>query len=195
MIPDMTFNAKKVFHMALVGLVLVVVLVGALFAAEAVEQNDLAQELVQRFGYSGVALLAVIAGLNALVPIPAATFVPVFLAGGLILPLIAAALTIGTIIADLIGFYLGRFGSRFVTIHYPQTYERFKNLHEHNSRWLPVFVLLYATFVPFPNEAYLIPFGILGVPLKRFILPMMLGAAIHQTALAYGVGNIFQLPF
>ncbi len=184
------FNARKIMHFALIAGVLVGALILSFHIAGLVENNDTAQSLVARFGYIGVVIIAVFGGLNALIPVPPATFVPIFLAGGLTLPLIITALAIGTIIADLIGFYLGRFGSTFVTTHYPRTYERFRALHETDSKWLPMFVFLYASLIPFPNEAYLIPFGILGVPLRRFIIPMMIGAFVHQTIAALGVETL-----
>lgn len=182
-------------HASIVLSVFTAIIIGSFFAAEAVEKSTVAQELVATFGYLGVLVIAVVAGLNALVPVPAATFVPIFLAGGLSMYLIIATLVAGTIIADLIGFYVGRFGSTFVTEHYPRTYERIKSLHENNSRWLPLFVFGYAAFIPFPNEAYLIPFGILGIPLRRFIVPVMLGATVYQTLASYGVENVFRYFF
>lgn len=188
-------NARKVIHASILLTAFVAALVTSFYIAKAVEDSDVAQQMVAEVGYLGVLIIAVIAGVNALVPVPAATFIPIFTAGGLSLHITVATLVAGTIIADLIGFYLGRFGSTFVVEHYPKTYARFAKLHEDNSRWLPVFVFLYAAFVPFPNEAYLIPFGVIGIPLKRFIIPLILGASVYQALAAYGVQNIFQYFF
>jgi membrane protein DedA with SNARE-associated domain len=188
-------SSKKVIHILLLACLLGAVLLASFFAAQAVEQSTVAQGLVASFGYLGVLFIAIIAGLNAIIPIPAATFVPIFIAGGLVMPFIIAMLALGTIIADLVGYYLGRYGSTYVTMHYPRTYAKIKQLHETHSVWLPWFVLIYASFVPFPNEAYLIPFGILGIPLRIWILPVIIGAIIYQTLSAYGVENIFRFFF
>lgn len=189
------FNARKIFHFCIIACILTGVLIGSFFIAQAIEQNIVAQEIVASFGYFGALFIAIIAGLNALIPIPAATFVPIFLAGGLLMPAIIAMLVLGTVIADLVSYYLGRYGSTFVTAHYPRTYEKIKRLHETHSAWLPWFVLLYASLVPFPNEAYLIPFGILGVPLRLWILPVIAGATIYQVFAAYGIDNMFRFFF
>lgn len=189
------FNIRKTIHASILISIFALALITSLYMARAVEQSNIAQELVAEVSYLGVLIVAIIAGLNALVPIPAVTFVPIFLAGGLSLPIVIATLVAGTLMADLAGFYFGRLSSRFVVEHYPGTYERIKFLHEKHDRWLPFFVFFYAGFVPFPNEAYLIPFGILGIPLLRFIIPITLGTIAHQAMAAYGMQNIFQYFF
>lgn len=189
------FNAKKLLHFTLVVSVFAAAFIATLHAASWVEGSATARSVIEGSSYFGVLIVAIISGLNPFIPVPAATFVPVFIAGGLSMYLIVATLVAGTLIADLVGFYLGRFGSSFVTKHYPATYEHIKNLHEHHTKWLPFFVFFYAAFVPFPNEAYLIPLGIIGVHLRRFIVPIILGTIVHQTLAAYGAENVFRYFF
>jgi membrane protein DedA with SNARE-associated domain len=186
---------RSVLTLSGYGLLLGGAFVLTLILARLVEQSEIAHQLVQSFGYAGVLIIAIIAGLNALVPIPAATFVPVFLAGDLTMPLIIATLAAGTVIADIASYFLGRFGRDTVSERYPRTCARFRDLHEKHTRWLPYAVFAFAAFVPFPNEAFLVPFGVLGVSLWRFIVPVILGAIVYQTLAAYGVENIFRYFF
>lgn len=182
---------------ALKGLGLVVLVVSAfiavLYAATYILDSSAAQALVQQYGYLGVVVIAFIGGLNFIIPIPAPTFTPIFIAGGLSLPWIIFWLVVGTAIADLLAFYFGRAGRLYVTDAYPKTYEKLRELRTKNIRYIPWFVLGYASFVPFPNEAFLIPLGLLGVRLRTFILPLLVGSAIHQTLIALGVSNIFTI--
>lgn len=165
----------------------------AFYLAGYVEQHDTAKEIVNQFGYVGVIVVALVAGLNAVVPVPAATFVPVFLAAGLTMPLIIVSLVIGTTIADLIGYQLGRWGKRLVSKQYPRTHDRIQALQERHRKLLIPFVFCYSAFVPFPNEAIMIPLALSGVHLRIFIIPLVLGTVINQSLLAYGVNNIFLL--
>lgn len=165
------------------------------FLADYVASSTVAQNLVSQFGYFGVAALATIAGLNVLVPVPAATFTPVFLAAGLWMPLIILTLVIGTLIADVIGFVFGRWSRSYVELHYPNSYRRISFLYTHHRHLILPAVFLYAAIIPFPNEAMLIPLAIMGFRFEQLLLPLFLGNAVNQTVLAYGSTNIFSFLF
>lgn len=191
----MHFSRKKIARFTLLGVLITAVWVGALYLANFVASNDVAQNLVADFGYIGVTVIAVVSGLNILVPIPAAAFVPIFTAAGLWMPLIILALVVGTTVADLIGYYFGKWSKSFVESHYPRTYTKIKVLDERHHNWILPTVFLYAALLPFPNEAIIIPLALLGFHFRAFIWPLVLGTIINQTALAYGSNNIFELLF
>jgi membrane protein DedA with SNARE-associated domain len=171
--------------------VFLLVIVGALALAEYVLLNPGAQALIAQAGYLGVVATAIIAGLNAVVPVPAATFTPLFTAAGLSLPLIIAALVVGTVIADLIGFWFGRWSRDAVADRYPRTHQYFTTLVA-ERRWLVMpMVIAYAAFVPFPNEAILIPLAIAGVSLSHILPAVVIGNIIHQAYLAVGFSSLF----
>ena len=186
-------RSRKIWQGVGILLLISTVFIGVLQLASYVLDNAEAQALIQKYGYLGVLIIAIIGGLNFLVPIPAPTFTPIFLAGGLSLPWIIVWLVIGTTIAELLGFGFGKLGKLYVTDQYPKTYARLESLRQNHIHWIPWFVLGYASFVPFPNEAFLIPLGILGIRLRTFILPLIVGSAVYHTLVALGVSNIFSL--
>lgn len=167
-------------------------LAGAFALANYVTNNTAAQEFVGQLGYLGVFIAAVIAGLNAVVPIPAATLTPVFTAAGMTLPFIVVALVLGTVVADLTGFYFGRLSADTVATRYPKTYTFFTDLTNKHRHLVALVVLVYAAVFPFPNEAILIPLAIAGIPILSLIPSLIVGNIIHQSSLAYGFENIFQ---
>lgn len=184
-------------HTALLFIVsaFVLLVVGALFLAQFVSTNVTAQNLIADAGYLGIVIIAIIAGLNAIVPIPAATFTPLFTVAGLSLPLIIASLVIGTVIADTIGFSFGRWSRTSVAEHYPKTHDFFTSLVK-TRQWLILpMVTLYASFVPFPNEAILIPLAIAGVSFYTILPALIIGNIIHQTTLALGFSSLFSWLF
>lgn len=189
------FEIKKVARFTLLGVLITAIWIAALFLAEYVAQNGLAQNLVNQFGYAGIVVVAIISGLNILVPVPAAAFVPIFTAAGLYLPFIIIALVIGTTIADAVGYYFGRWSREFVEDHYPRTFLHIKSLHARRQSWVLPTVFLYAALMPFPNEAIIIPLALLGFHFRSFIIPLVLGTIVNQTALALGAANIFTLTF
>ena len=189
------FEPKKIARFTLLGLLITAVWVAALFLADYVATNDMAQNLTQQFGYVGILVVAIVSGLNVLVPVPAAAFVPVFTAAGFTIWLIIAVLVIGTTIADLIGYWLGRWSKEFVEDHYPKTFRRMKVLDERNHNLVLPIVFVYAALLPFPNEAIIIPLALIGFKFRTFLIPLVLGNIVNQTALAFGASNIFSLLF
>lgn len=186
---------KKVVRFGFLALLITGIWVSALYLADFVANNAMAQNLVGQFGYLGILFIAMIAGVNVLVPVPAASFVPIFTAAGLWLPVIILMLVVGTTIADLIGYLIGRWSKTFAEEHYPQTYRHVLTLNDNHHGLLLPFVFAYAAFVPFPNEAVLIPLALIGVRFQAILLPLILGNIINQTALALGATNIFSLIF
>ncbi len=186
---------KKIIRLSLVVGILIVVISSSFYLAEVVEQSNFAQSLIGEYGHFGLLLISIGFGLNPFVPIPPATFIPIFLAGGLSMFDLICVLAIGTLIADIIGFYLGRYSQTYIETTYPKTYTWMKSLHTSHERLFPFFIFLFAAFFPFPNEVFLLPAGVLGVKLRTLILPLILGAFVHQAIAAYGVGVIFQFFF
>lgn len=183
------------FYLRLIAIAVVFFGVGVLafWLADFVTNDEAARELIGQFGYLGVGVLAIIAGLNAVVPVPAATFTPVFVSAGLLLPLIVIALTLGTLIADLIGYYFGHWSRAVVAERYPKMLQRWHDLQHNHQNWLLPGVMIYAAIIPIPNEAILIPLAILGVRLPLLIPPLLIGNAFNQAALAYGFNELFML--
>ncbi|NEN93346.1 MAG: hypothetical protein F6K48_32480, partial [Okeania sp. SIO3H1] len=129
-------------------------------------------------------------GLNAIVPIPAATLTPVFLAAGLAPLGIILALVVGTVIADALGFLLGRSTKELVEEHYPRLTQYLTRLTTANRVWLFLFIVGYAAFVPFPNEAMLIPLAFSGIKFRYVLTPLLLGNLLHQLILVYGITEL-----
>tara|TARA_B100000508_G_scaffold82425_2_gene64025 strand:+ start:3342 stop:3914 length:573 start_codon:yes stop_codon:yes gene_type:complete len=162
-----------------------VAFIGVFIISGSLSQNEQVALAVQEFGYVGVVIVSVIAGLNIVVPIPAATFTPIFTAAGLAIPLVIAALTVGTLIADFTGYLLGNISRGMVEKKHPKIQAFFINLKENRGRLVVPVVLLYAAFAPFPNEALLIPLGLAGVRFTAIVIPLIVGNLINQTYLVY----------
>lgn len=171
------------------------IFIAALYFAQTLTENDKVVSLIGSLGYLGVLITGIIAGLNTIVPLHAATFTPLFIEAGLTIPLIIATLAVGTLIADSLGFALGHVSRELMEEKYPKIFNFFTNLATDHSRWITPFVIIYASFVPFPNEAILIPLALAGVKLKKLIIPLVLGNIVHQTLAVYGVSTAAEFLF
>ncbi len=183
---------KKALNVFLFLLILGGGLAASFFLSQYVASNDASQLLIQEFGYIGILAVSFIAGLNLFIPIPAATFVPVFTAAGISLFEIIVLLVIGTMAANLLSYFLGLYGGKITTTHYPELQKKLIRLYQKKKEWLVYFVFLFTALMPLPDEVFLIPLGIIGVKLKQFIIPLMLGTICYQTLAAFGIHNIFK---
>ena len=183
---------RKALNVFLFLLLLASGLTASFFLSQYVANSDASQLLIQQYGYLGILAVSFIAGLNLFIPIPAATFVPVFTAGGISLFEIIVLLVIGTMAANLLSYYLGRYGGKITHTHYPELQKKLVSLYTKRKKWLVYFVFLFTALMPLPDEVFLIPLGVIGVKLKQFIIPLTLGTICYQTLAAFGVHNIFK---
>lgn len=166
---------------------------GAIVLAHALTANPAVRMAVADFGYLGVIISGVIAGLNLFVPVPAATLTPLFTGAGLTLPLIVLSLALGTLIADFTGFAFGHVSRTVITERYPRIVDFFTRLHANRSTLVLPVVFLYAALVPFPNEALLIPLALAGARFSLLMIPLFIGNVVNQTLLVYGVNELTRL--
>lgn len=188
-------NQRRTLHTLALGLVICAVLYGIIVLASYITNNEQAQLLVQQYGVWGVLVISFIAGLNVIVPVPAAAFVPIFTSSGLGLPLIIVVLVIGTMLADFVAYGLGRLGRTAAANSWPKLQAKITASYTTHRHLLPYLVFGFAGFVPIPNDVWLIPLGLLGIKVRVFIIPLLLGTVVYQTLSANGVQTVFDLFF
>ena len=184
---------NKIIHFLSVLFIVVVIFSASIYLTEYVTNDIDAQLFIQQFGYIGVLLISFITGLSLISPVPAATFTPIFTAGGIPLFVTIGLAVIGTMCANFISYYIGRLGHDFTATHYPKIQKKIINLYTCRKELLPYLVFAFTAFVPIPDEIYLIPLGIIGVRIREFIIPLFLGTIFFQTMTALGSQNIFQI--
>lgn len=168
------------------------IIVVAFWLAQYIKDSEFARGVVGSYGYIGVFVISFISGLNLIVPVPAFSFVPLFLESGLTIWMIIVVMTIGMAFADSIAYFIGYSGRKLAKTW--GTGKTFKHLDvlQHRYYWGPVVILfLYATLVPFPNELILIPLGFLGYKLRHLFLPYFAGNLIFNTFASFGIVNLF----
>lgn len=187
---------KKQIKQALVaGTALVVFAWLGFWLASIIDNNPVWREFIQNYGVIGMLTVSIFAGLNPFVPVPPATFAPTFLAGGFTYLTIVFFYTIGTTIADSIGFLLGKLGRQTVEVRYPK-FQKFVTDHLASHRiLLYTFIGCYITFAPLPNELILIPLALAGQRYLPLLPVLIVGNAIHHTLLIYGYDSVFRLFF
>ncbi len=188
-------HMKRLRRYIIGAFVLLVIFTGVTFLTQEFTENTTIQLLIQDFGYLGVIIAGVIGGLNTFVPVPAASFTPLFIAAGLSFPLIVILLTVGVLIADYVGYALGHVSREMIKLKHPRLFSFFLNLNENHHKLVAPAVFLFAAILPIPNDIIVIPLALAGVRFNHLILPLLFGNLISQTVLSYGFTSLFDALF
>lgn len=175
--------------------VLIFVLGASFYFAEFTANNEAVRELVNTYGYVGAYVTATLLGLSAVAPVPSAIFMPVFTSAELLPVFVIIALSLGTLTADVCGYYLGHLNTNLITSRYPRLHAWFQRLYTERYLVFMLAVFLYVAFVPLPNELVVISLGVLGASLRPLIVPLFLGSVIHHTIFAFGTQTLYGLLF
>lgn len=186
------FSLKRIISLALILAILIGVILISFSLAHFIENNPAWQEILTSYGYFGAFLTAFILGISAVLPIPAGTFAPIFIAGGLSVYLLIPIMAIGTLCADWLGYVFGKFSRSVVSDKYPKLIKKLEKNINNNFLLIPS-IIGYAAFVPLPNEILVIIYALLGVRFKILLIPLLIGNMINHTVFTFGFYNLFLL--
>jgi len=166
-------------------------LVFSLYAA----QHDVVVDLVARFGHVGALTAGFVSGFNVIVPVPAITLLPLFVAAGLSIPTSVVLLTIGMTFGDGVGYLIGFLGreSLKITQKMEKVSARVTHYQKKYPALVPLGIVVYAAFIPLPNELVVVPLSALGYKI-RLIAPLIFaGNLVFNTLGAFAITGLFAL--
>lgn len=157
--------------------------------------RGLAEELIERLGYLGIALVLVLGGLGLPIPEEAPIVVAAVLSrtGRMWYPLAFASCLSGVLLGDLVVYFLGYFyGEKVLSLRLTQrflTRQREAQIkgyfHRHGFK-----ILVSGRFMPgFRTAAYLTA-GILRLPMLKLVLTDLVAASL-STLFFFGLGYLF----
>ena len=170
-------------------LICIGIFIFAFWLGEYAEDNELIKRFIASYGYVGIFIIAIISGFNLAVPVPAISFLPLFLGAGLNIWITIVLITLGVTLADMIAFLLGRAG-RYV-IKEGKMIKRLERMRDKNPHFPIFFVFLFASFVPLPNEVLGLPMGFMGYNRWAVFCAFLFGNFVFNTLYGFGVVNLF----
>ena len=180
-------NSLKLRHI----LLFIAIFVFIIWLGYLAQGSSSIQSLIVSGGYIGVFLFSVANGFNVFIPIVPASFLPAFTASGLSVNITILLFILGTTLADIIGFFLGKIGHRYTTKEH-KIVAYFKNLRSRYKKAPLILLFFWAVFVPLPNEILLIPLGLLGYSAFRVLPITLLGNTLFTILTSFGVLSIFK---
>ena len=185
---------KKILKFFVQGLSLVIVIGVAFYFADLARGNENLQRIIAGYGYIGIFVVSLISGFNLLVPIPAISFLPLFLESGLSFSTTVAVISLGMTVADSAAYFLGKWGKKMTPASFGKKIEvKIKIIHE-KYNWAPLVILfLFAAVAPLPNELLLVPFAFLNYRLIHILPILFAGNIVFNLLYSKGIVNIFNL--
>ncbi|MBS3903082.1 MAG: hypothetical protein KGZ30_01765 [Anaplasmataceae bacterium] len=182
---------KEAFYQFII-LIFVVIIV--FWLSISITKNQDLLNNVTRHGYWGLFFISVISGFNFIVPIPAASFIPLFLEAGLDFPWLILIASLGMTIADLIGYFIGHAGRAALRpTNLLPSFARSDYWNGRGNVWISGIVFLFASFIPLPNELLLIPLALLGYRLLAIIPALILGNITFNLIASWGFVQLFSI--
>ena len=142
---------------------------------------QLANSLIDQYGYSGIFIISLLASLIVFVPVP--YFVPLIIAALKLDPTLVALLSsVGATIAKIIIFRLSYYGGKLVN---EQTRKRMRPFEILVSRygWLASFL---AAATPLPDDLIYIPLGFVRYNIYKFGISIFAGKFLLALIMAWG---------
>lgn len=185
--------AQKTIHVMGKLAAFVAILSVAFYLASLAHENETIRTTIASFGYVGLLALSFLSGFNLAVPVPAVAFLPLFLQSGLSFWPSILLIAVGTSLADVVAYFIGRAG-RHVVHHFAHDglVARIERVR-HRYPTLPIILLLcFVSFIPLPNEIVVVPLGFLGYRMRRLLPIVFVGNITFNLLYAAGIMALFQ---
>lgn len=184
---------KNIYKLIGSGIFLLIFVSFMFYLASLVQENEALREAVVAYGYPGILVVSLLTGFNLAVPIPAISFLPLFVESGLDFWTTIAVITVGVTIADMIAYFLGKFGFELTSgVSESRVFKKLASVHERYSWSPPLFLFFFAALAPIPNEVMVIPMGFLGYRLIHILPSVLLGNFIFNLLYSTGVITVFE---
>lgn len=184
-------HLKILLKVALAVLVIVLIVWLNRFAIE----SETIQKWVTHFGYPGIFFSSVLSGFNLLIPIPIIGFYPFLIEAGFSsLPLILT-ISFGMLCGDIFGYLIGKYGRSVAREkkYSVKMMEKIEQLRDKHTIIPLVFLFIYVSVVPLPNELVVIPMGFMGYRLRSMFFSLFFGNVLFNTLSAWGFLNVLHL--
>ena len=156
------------------------------------------EKIINYFGdgnsYWIVFIAGLLGGISILFPFPYYIFVLTFAIGGLNPFLLGLFTGLGVILGESTSYWIGYTGRDVLPIKAKNIFNRISKYFNKDLTWrVPIFLFIYGSLSPLPNDVILIPLGMARYPFLKVIIPLGLGNIIYNILLA--VAGFYGLTF
>jgi membrane protein YqaA with SNARE-associated domain len=179
-------RGKLVLRWVLRGLLLAAVVFLIVICNRYVMAHPELAERLQAMGYPGLFIVAAISGFNVLVPLPVAGFTPALTSAGYDPWMVIVVFSLGMSVGDFAGYLLGLWGRHASGVKVPPFVQTLQRWSEEKPALFMLAIFLYASFVPMPNEVFVIPLAFARVAWHRLLIPIAFGHIVLNSLIHFG---------
>ncbi len=170
------------------------IIAASFYFSRLIQANAFAHDIIASFGHISILMTGFVAGLNLLVPVPAISFLPVFLAAGFPQWEIILLIAVGATLADGAAYVIGRAGRAVIETKTEKKIAQWVGRVQEEYAWAVYpLVFLFAAFAPLPNEVIIIPLAFLGYRFLPICALALAGNLVFNTLAALGVMGILNV--
>lgn len=170
---------------ALLFFIILILFITLSIASYSIRPNAGLQELLINYGYVGFFIVSFISGFNLIFPLFHIIFIPLLLNAGLNTLVLIMVAALGTTMADGLSYWLGWAGNSA----FSDITKRFRfyveRAYKRSPLGAPVILLLWAAFMPLPNELLIIPLGIARYGALKILLITLLGNTVFNSIIIF----------
>lgn len=165
---------------------LLALIVLAVYMSRFISESSVLVSFIGKYGYIAVFVAGLIGGLNFVIPVPAITFMPFFLAGGLNPVIVVVVIALAATLADTLSYLFGSAGRDFVLEENSKLMSYLDRKKDSNMPWLYFLLFLFASFAPLPNEILVVGYAFIGVSYKKILPIVFIGNLVFNSLGALG---------
>jgi len=171
---------------------LLVILALGLYLGRLASGSEEIRNLTYDYGYFGLFFVAMASGFNLLVPVPAVSFIPLFVESGLSLWISILVITLGMTMADVFAYALTKMGKLIAVDSLGEAkFQKFEIMSQKYQKSPRLILFLFAAFIPLPNELIVIPAALMGYGFGHIIPAVFLGNALFNILFSHYFLNFF----
>lgn len=149
------------------------------------DPNDILSKIKTGNFYYIIFFAGFLGGVSILFPFPYYIFVVLFASLGTNPFILGAVAALGVMIGETTSFFLGYTGGEIIKSKYIDKISKIVfRLNDKHPKRIPVFLFLWGSFLPIPNDFLLIPLGAIKYPYWKTIVSLGLGNLVYGILLA-----------
>ena len=135
--------------------------------------------------YFLIFVLAFIGGLSTFFGGPHHWVLIALATGGLNPLFLGLSASFGVMLGDSTSYFIGYHGSAIVPVGIQKFLQKIQSFFMKFPKFLPLFIFLYGSFVPFSNDFIAISMGLARYPFWRVMIPLGLGNVVFNVSLSF----------
>ncbi len=189
------FSRKQKEAVGASALIFIILIIAWSILLNYISPSEILESIGVHNGYIIVLIGGFLGGVSLFFPFPSYLLVLTFGAAGLNPILLGVTAALGVMFGESTSYLVGHASYRVLPSNWHGKINKFNQWLMHKPPWAISLLLFIVGSIPFPNDYFLVPLGLVGYPFRKTIIPLALGNLTYNILLAsigyYGLASFF----